>query len=386
VSVGPASTGASPSPLGILARARELERAGADIVHFEVGEPETPTPDHVVEAGIAALRDGQTRYVQAAGLPALREAAAAYLSATRGLPFDPANVLVGAGAKPFIFFGILALCGRGDEVVYPDPGFPTFEMAIRFAGATPVPLPLRAERDFVFDPAELEARLGPRTRLVLLNHPHNPTGAVAPADALAAAAELVARTSAYVLSDEVYARHVYVGACPTIAAEPGMLERTIVVDSCSKSFSMTGWRCGFAACPPALVGRLTELLSNSTSCVPPFVQHAAIAALTGPLPSVAALAARYGPRRRAMVDGLNAIEGVSCLPPDGALYVFPSVRDLPLRAEELATRLLEEAGVAVLPGTLFGRNGDGHLRLSYALPERDLERGLRRIADFVASL
>lgn len=377
---------AEATPLAVLARARDLERSGVDIVHFEIGEPDVTTPPHVIEAAIAAMREGHTRYVQAAGIPALREAAAAFLSETRGMRFDPANVLIGAGAKPFIFLGVLALCNPGDEVVYPDPGFPTFELAIRFAGATPVPLPLRANRSFAFDPADLQARLGPRTKLVMLNSPHNPTGAVSKLDDLAEAARLIAGTQAFVISDEVYSQFVHSGSFATIAAEPGMADRTIVLDSCSKTFGMTGWRCGFASCPHTLVEPLVTLLSHSTSCVPPFVQYAAIAALTGPRSSGAEIAARYERRLSAMVAGLNAIDGISCARPDGAIYVFPSVEALPLATETLTWRLLEETGVAVLPGSLFGANGSGCVRLSYALPHSDIERGLDRIAAFVGSL
>jgi aspartate/methionine/tyrosine aminotransferase len=374
------------SAFSVLARARELERAGRDVVHLEIGEPDFDTPAHVTEAAVAALRDGQTHYCPAPGLPELRETVAAELSRTRGVTVLPERVLVANGAKPFLFFTILAVCEPGDEIVYPDPGFPIYESAIRWAGGTPVPLPLHEDHGFSFALDELEARLSERTKLVILNSPHNPTGGLTPAGDLAAAAQLIAATPAWVLSDEVYARLVYDDAFASIASVPGMLERTVLLDGFSKTYAMTGWRCGYAAVPEALVDPLTRFFVNSTSCVPPFVQHAGIAALTGPQDDVAAMVSEFAARRDLVVEGLNALPGVSCLSPSGAFYVFPNVAEVPLGAEELADRLLEEAGVALLAGSAFGAQGADHLRLSYANSRPNLALALERMERFLAAL
>jgi aspartate aminotransferase len=302
------------------------------------------------------------------------------------VPIAAQRVLVANGAKPFLFFTILATCEPGDEVIYPDPGFPIYESAIRWAGATPIALPLREERDFSFAVDELRERLGPRTKLVILNSPQNPTGGVTPAPDLAAAARAILETPAWVLSDEVYARLIYGEGFASIASEPGMLERTILLDGFSKTYAMTGWRCGYAAVPEVLVEPLTRFFVNSTSCVPPFVQHAGVAALTGPQDDVAAMVAEFEARRDLVVEGLNALPGVSCRTPKGAFYAFPNVSGTPLPAETLATRLLEEADVAVLAGTAFGAEGADHLRLSYANSQENLRRALERIERFLASL
>jgi aspartate aminotransferase len=374
------------SAFAVLARAQELERAGRSVVHLEIGEPGFPTPEHVTEAAIAALRAGETRYVASAGLPELRAAAAHDLSTTRNVAVAPERVVVANGAKPLLFFTVLATCGPGDEVVLPDPGFPIYASAVRWVGATPVALPIREEHGFAVHPDDLEARLSPRTRLVILNSPHNPTGGVTGRAALARAAELIRATSAWVLSDEVYARLVYDGSSASIASEPGMLERTVLLDGLSKTYAMTGWRCGYAAVPAPLVETLVRFLVNSTSCVPAFVQRGAIAALTGPQEPVSAMLAQLRARRDLLVAGLDALPGVSCLSPEGAFYVFPNVVDVPLGARELAVRLLDEAGVALLAGADFGAQGDGHLRLSYGAAAAQLEEGLARMAGFLARL
>ncbi|MGZ8687684.1 MAG: pyridoxal phosphate-dependent aminotransferase [Gaiellaceae bacterium] len=384
--------GAAVSRLGtegafaVLARARELERQGRDIVHLEIGEPDFETPPHVAEAGIAAIRAGQTHYCQTAGLPELRETAAAYLSRTRDVSLAPDSVLVANGAKPFLFFTVLATCGPGDEVIYPDPGFPIYESAIRFAGATPVPLPLHEERSFSVDPSELDRLLGERTRLVILNTPQNPTGGVIPAADLEAASRSILRTPAWVLSDEVYARITYDAPAPSIASLPGMLERTILLDGFSKTYAMTGWRLGYAAVPAPLVDPLARLIVNSTSCVPPFVQLAGVAALEGPQDAVDAMVAEFRRRRDVLVPALNAIDGISCVEPQGAFYAFPNVGALPLPADEFADRLLTEAGVALLAGSAFGEHAQQHVRISYAASLESIERAVERIAAFVESL
>ncbi|MEA2290363.1 MAG: aspartate aminotransferase [Solirubrobacteraceae bacterium] len=370
----------------VLARAREIERTGRDVVHLEIGEPDFPTPAHVSEAAFAAIRAGETGYCPSAGIPELREAAAAHLSRTRGVPIAPGRVLIANGAKPFLFFGVLATCEPGDEVIYPDPGFPIYESAIRWAGATPVPLALREADDFTFSLDELAARLSPRTKLVILNSPHNPTGGVLSAADLAGAAELLRESAAWVLADEVYSRLLYDRAFASIASQPGLLERTLVLDSFSKTYAMTGWRCGYAAVPERLVEPLTRFLVNSTSCVPPFVQRAAIAALAGPQDGVAAMLAEFRARRDLVVAGLDQLPGVSCRVPHGAFYAFPNVAAVPLGTSELAERLLEEAGVAVLTGTAFGRAAEQHLRLSYATSRDRLVEALERMGAFLARL
>jgi len=370
----------------VLARARELERAGRDVVHLEIGEPDFPTPAHAAEAAFAAIRAGETGYCPAPGIAELREAAAAELSQTRGVPVAAGRVLVANGAKPFLFFGVLATCEPGDEVIYPDPGFPIYESAIRFAGATPVPLVLRETDDFAFSIDELAACVTERTKLVILNSPQNPTGGVLARETLAAAADVLRDSPAWVLSDEVYGRLLHEGAFASIATEPGMLERTIVLDSFSKTYAMTGWRCGYAAVPEPLVEPLTRFLVNATSCVPPFVQRAGVAALTGPQDGVERMRAEFRARRDLVVAGLAAMPGVTCRVPHGAFYAFPNVTGVPLPTEVLADRLLDEAGVALLSGTAFGAAGEGHLRLSYATSRERLAEGLARMRTFLEGL
>jgi aspartate aminotransferase len=374
------------SAFSVLARAKEIEAAGREVIHLEIGEPDFATPAHVTQAAIDALHAGETHYCPAAGLPDFRAVIAEHLSATRGVDVPASRVLVANGAKPFLFFTVLATCNPGDEVIYPDPGFPIYESAIRWAGARPVPLPLQEERDFAFDPADLEARLSDRTKLVILNSPQNPTGGMLGAEDIARAAELIARTRAWVLSDEVYSQIHYGDPFASIASLPGMLERTILLDGLSKTYAMTGWRCGFAAVPAALVDPLTRFFINCTSCVPPFIQLAGIAALTGPRTDVDAMVSQFHRRRDLIVAGLNDLPGVSCRVPKGAFYAFPNVSGVPLGADDLASRLLEEVGVALLAGSAFGRVGVQNLRVSYANSEANLERALARIREFLHRL
>jgi aspartate aminotransferase len=370
----------------VLAQARELERQGREIIHLEIGEPDFETPDHIKKAAVAALEAGETHYCPTAGIPELREEAARSLSQTRGIDIDPARVLVANGAKPFLFFTILATCNPGDEVVYPDPGFPIYESAIRWAGATPVPLPLEEGRDFAFDVAELESRLGPRTKLVILNSPQNPTGGALTPEETEQAAAILANSGAWVLSDEIYSRMVYDGEFASVASYPGMLERTVVLDGFSKTYAMTGWRCGYAAVPEPLVDPLVRFFVNSTSCVPPFVQLAGVAALTGPQDEPHAMVEEFRARRELVVAGLNELPGVTCRVPGGAFYAFPNVSAVPLETEELADRLLHEAGVAVLAGSAFGRYGKDNLRISYANSRENLALALERIGAFLEAL
>jgi aspartate aminotransferase len=370
----------------VLARAEELERQGRSIVHLEIGEPDFDTPPHVVAAAVEALEGGLTHYCPSAGLPELREAAAAYFRRTRGVDVSAAQTLVATGAKPFIFFTVLATCGAGDEVLLPDPGFPIYESAVRYAGAMPVPVPLLDADDFTLDPERLRSLLSPRTRLVIVNAPNNPTGGSLDVAAAGAVADVLEETSAWVLLDEVYSQLQYGETFASIAAGGRLRERAIVLDSVSKAYAMTGWRCGFAAVPEPLVEPLVRFFVNSTSCVPPFVQAAAVAALEGPQDSVERMREQFLERRVLVVEGLEAIRGIKCGTPRGAFYAFPDVSGLPLPAEKLAHRLLEEVGVATLAGTAFGVGGAGHLRISYANSSENLRVALERIEAFVGSL
>lgn len=372
----------------VLAAARRLEGAGRHVVHVEIGEPDGATPPHVVEAGARALRDGHTRYVNPAGLPALRDAIAASLE-WRGVRATADHVVVVPGAKPMLFYALLAVLEPGDEVLVPDPGFPIYPSVVRFAGAVPVSYPVASGKTG-FDVAPLAALITPRTRALVLNLPANPNGVVPDPDALSAIATLAQRHDLVVISDEVYGRIRYDRRADSIAGLPGMLERTVIVDSFSKTYSMTGWRLGFGVLPAALVERVTTLVVNGTSCTPPFVQLAGVAALTGSQDCVAAAVEGFERRRDWLVDGLNGLPGVRCTRPAGAFYAFPDVRKVEQRAglstEQLAARLLELHGVAVLPGTAFGSGGAGHLRLSFATSAADLDLALERLRECISDL
>ena len=372
----------------VLVAARRLEAAGRQVIHLQIGEPDGATPPHVVEAAVRALHDGQTRYVNPAGLPALRDAIAASLE-WRGVRGPGAeHIVVVPGAKPMVFYALLAVLEAGDEVLVPDPGFPIYPSVVRFAGAVPVRYPLDDLGGL--DAERLAPLIGPRTRALVVNLPGNPTGGVATTDALHAIAELALRHDLVVISDEVYGRIRYDGPADSIAALPGMLERTIIVDSFSKAYNMTGWRLGFGVLPATLVERVTTLVVNGTSCTPPFVQLAGVAALTGPQDGVTTAVARLERRRDWLVDGLNGLPGIRCERTQGAFYAFPDVRQVEERAglttRELAARLLEEYDVAVLPGTDFGPGGAGHLRLSFAVPPAELDLALERIRECVSDL
>ncbi|MGH2764787.1 MAG: pyridoxal phosphate-dependent aminotransferase, partial [Actinomycetota bacterium] len=316
------------SAFEVLAMARALEAEGRKIIHLEIGEPDFDTPAHITEAATRALRDGQTHYGPAAGMPELREAVSAFFERTRGLDYPPDRIVVVPGAKPVLFFTILALCDEGDEVVYPDPGFPMYESISAMAGATPVPIRLREDNEFRVDPDELASLITDRTRLVVLNSPHNPCGSALTRSDLEAIAAALEGRDLYVLSDEVYWAIRYEGAHESIAEIDGLRDRTILLDGCSKSFAMTGWRLGFAALPEPLVEPVTRLVINAVSCTASFTQHAAVAALTGPWEPVEQMIAEFRTRRDVIVEGLNRIEGISCLEPAGAFYVFPNVSAL----------------------------------------------------------
>lgn len=370
----------------VLLKARQLESRGREVVHLEIGEPDFDTPAHIVEAAVEALRRGETHYTPSAGIPPLREAIAAYVSETRGIPVDPEQVVVVPGGKPIIFFTVLSLCEPGDEVIYPNPGFPIYESMINFVGARPVPIPLRMEQGFRLDPDELADLLSPRTKLVILNSPHNPTGSVLSREDLQAIAEAVQKTDALVLSDEIYSRILYDGTFHSIASVPGMAERTVILDGFSKTYAMTGWRLGYGVMPRELAPHITRLMTNSNSCTATFVQHAGIAALQGDQGPVERMVKAFRQRRDVVIQGLQEVPGFQCTRPAGAFYAFPNIQGTGLTAQEMQDYLLEEAGVATLAGTSFGQHGEGFIRLSYANSIENLRKGLERIHEAVARL
>jgi aspartate/methionine/tyrosine aminotransferase len=363
----------------VLARAKALEAQGREIIHLEIGEPDFDTPAHIKAAAVRALEEGWTHYTPAAGIPALREAIADYIRRTRGIPVGPENVVVVPGGKPIMFFAILALVEEGDEVIYPNPGFPIYESMIRFVGARPVPLRLRMENEFRVDVEELARLITPRTRMLILNSPANPTGGVLTREDLEAIAELCLKHDLVVLSDEIYSRILYEGEHISIASFPGMLERTIILDGFSKTYAMTGWRLGYGVMPEPLAEAVTRLMINSNSCTAAFTQIAGIAALTGPQDEVDRMVAAFRERREVMVEGLNRLPGFRCLKPKGAFYAFPNIEGTGMSSRELAHYLLEEAGVAVLSGTAFGEYGEGFLRLSFANSIENIQKALERI-------
>jgi aspartate aminotransferase len=367
----------------VLARAKALEAKGRDIIHMEIGEPDFDTPAYIVDAGKQALDDGYTHYTAAAGLPEVRQTIADYVSETHGIPVVPDNVVVVPGGKPMIFYGVLALVNAGDEVVYPNPGFPTYESMIDFVGAKPVPMPLREERGFSFQPDEFRSLVNENTKLIILNSPGNPTGGVMSRGDLEVVAELATKHDCWILSDEIYSRMVYDGEFFSIAMLPGMQERTVVMDCFSKTYAMTGWRLGYGVMPEHLAEGVTRLMINSNSCTAAFTQVAGAAALTGDQTSVTEMVAQFRRRRDVIVEGLNVLPGITCLKPEGAFYVFPNVSALGGTEKEIADAILEEAGVATLPGTAFGEYGRGYLRFSYATSLENIKTAMERIRNWL---
>ena len=377
----------------VLAEVNALIRQGRDIVSFCIGQPDFPTPTHVQDAGVAAIRGGKHGYTPSAGIDELREAAARDLGARRGLDIRPDDVVVGAGAKPFIAYTIASVTdyGVGDEVIYPVPGFPIYESQIVANGAVPVPVYLREARDFAFDPAELEAAITPKTRLLILNTPQNPTGGILDRADLDAIADILQRhPQVWVFADEIYSRLVYDGAFESLATRPGLLERTVISDGASKTWAMTGWRIGYIA-NRTLAPVFTRWITNTESCASQISQWAAVAAITGPQDAADAMRARFLERRDLIVRLLNAVPGVTCKSPGGAFYAWPNVTEACRMtgcadSEAFRRRLLEEAGIAVLADLHFGRRvpGDGqHIRFSYAASNEAIERGVERLAEFV---
>jgi aspartate/methionine/tyrosine aminotransferase len=371
------------SAFEVLVRARALEATGRNVIHLEIGEPDFPTPAHIVEAGKAALDAGWTHYGPTQGYPELREAVAAHVSATRGISVGPQHVSIVPGGKPILFFPMLALLEPGDEVIYPDPGFPIYQSMIQFLGATPVPIPLIESRGFSFDLDSLRDRLSSKTKMLVLNSPQNPTGGVIPAEEIEIIADLVRERDLIVLSDEIYSRIYYGDAPASIASLPGMLEKTIILDGFSKTYAMTGWRLGYGVMPEWLVEAVNKLMVNSNSCTASFTQRAGIAALNGPQDDVDKMVAEFRRRRDAFCAALNRLPGVRCPIPSGAFYAFPNITATGWKSKPLADALLDNAGVACLSGTSFGAYGEGYLRFSIANSYENLMTAAGRIGDFL---
>ncbi len=373
----------SETAFDVLVKARALEAQGRDVVHLEVGEPDFATPENITDAAIHALHAGATKYTPSAGIPQLREAIAKHVAETRGLHVKPDQVVVTPGAKPIMFYTILALVDTGDEVLTPNPGFPIYESMVHFTGGKPVFYRLREENNFRFDPDEFKRLVSDKTRLIIINSPHNPTGGVLEPSDLQVIADIATERDIPVLSDEIYWRILYDGKYKSIASLPGMAERTILLDGFSKTYSMTGWRLGYGVMSEKLVPYVTKLISNSTSCTAAAVQWAGVEALNGPQEAPAQMVRAFRERRDVMVDGLNAVPGFHCRLPHGAFYAFPNVGQVGWESRKLADYLLNEAGVACLSGTSFGEYGEGYLRFSYANSLENIKKALTRVRSAV---
>ena len=366
----------------VLSKAKALERQGKKIVHLEIGEPDFDTPKHIVEAGVDALRAGWTHYGPSAGLPELREAIAKYVSRTRQVTVHPEEVVVVPGGKPIMFYAMLALIDEGDEVIYPNPGFPIYESMINYVGGVAVPIPLREERDFAMDVDEMAQLITPSTKMIILNSPQNPTGGVLGRRDIERAAEAIGDRNIMVLSDEIYTRLQFEGEPFSLMSVPGMQKRTILLDGFSKTYAMTGWRIGYGVMRADFASSITRLMTNSNSCTASFTQRAALAALEGDQSAVDMMRAEFEQRSRAFVDGLNRIKGFSARMPKGAFYVFANITATGWASKPLADALLAEAGVAALSGTAFGSFGEGYMRFSVANSMENLMDALKRIDEW----
>jgi aspartate/methionine/tyrosine aminotransferase len=371
------------SAFDVLVKARALEAAGREVIHLEIGEPDFPTPPHIVEAGVDALRYGWTKYGPPAGQLALREAVAEDAGRRSGLVFDPSEVVITPGAKPILFFTIVALVDRGDEVIYPDPGFPIYRSMIEFVGGRAVPYGFREEHDFDVDIGQIIDRLTNRTRLVILNSPHNPTGGVMPRDEAEELARALADRDLFVLSDEIYSRLIYEGEHVSVAQFHGLKDRTIILDGFSKTYSMTGWRLGYGIMRPDLAQRVAQLQTNATSCTASFTQMAGVTALRADQTCVDEMREEFRRRRGVMVQGLNSLPGFRCRQPHGAFYAFPDITGTKRTSNALADALLNDVGVAALSGTAFGAGGEGHLRFSFANSVENIQKALERMGEWV---
>ena len=365
----------------VLAKAKAMEAEGRDVVHLEIGEPDFDTPRNIIDAAIKALNEGYTHYGPSAGLPQARKTFAEFITKDRGVEVGPENIVITPGAKPILFFSILALCGEGDEVIYPNPGFPIYESVINFSGAKPVPIPLREEKAFSFDLEEMKELVTDKTKLMIINSPQNPTGGVlTPAD-MKGIAELADKHDAWILSDEVYSKMVYEGEHVSIYDYPEVKDRTILLEGHSKTYAMTGWRLGYGVMPTALAEQISKLQTNSNSCTASYTQMAGIEAITGDQTESRKMMAEFKARRDLIVDGLNEIPGFKCLKPKGAFYVFPNITGTGMKSKQIEEHLLEKAGVAGLSGTSFGKYGEGYLRFSYANSKENLKKALAKIAE-----
>lgn len=370
----------------VLARAKALEAKGKKVIHLEIGEPDFDTPQNIKQAAIKALNEGYTHYTPAAGIMQVREAVANYVSRTRGIPVEPDEVVITPGGKPIMSFVILALIDEGDEVIYQNPSYPIYESMIHFTGGKPVPIPLKEELDFRLDVGELKKLISPRTKLIILNSPHNPTGGVLSRRDLEEIAEAVQGRDIYILSDEIYSRIIYDGEHFSPASIPGMKDQVVILDGFSKTYAMTGWRLGYGVMNKELASRITRLMVNFVSCSTAFVQMAGIEALNGPQDEAEKMVQEFRRRRDIIVQGLNEIPGVSCKLPRGAFYAFPNIKSFGKPSKEIADYLLNEAGVACLSGTAFGEYGEGYLRLSYANSVENIQEALKMMREALARI
>jgi aspartate aminotransferase len=370
----------------VLARAKALEAQGKEIIHMEIGEPDFDTPGYIKQAAKDALDQGFTHYTPASGLMPVRQTIADYIAETRGIPVKADNVVVVPGGKPIMFYVIMALVNPGDEVIYPNPGFPIYESMINFMEGVPVPLPLREEREFSFDVNEFKGLVTPKTKLIIINSPGNPCGGVMTKADVEAVAEMALKYDCWVLSDEIYSRMIYDGEHFSITQLPGMQERTIILDGFSKTYAMTGWRAGYGVMNTEIAGWVTKLMVNSNSCTAAFTQMAGMAAIKGDQTESVKMVEEFRRRRDVIVAGLNNIPGIRCVMPHGAFYVFPNVKGLGMSTKEIADKLLYEAGVATLSGTAFGKYGEGYLRFSYATSMENIHKALARIRDVVSKI
>lgn len=373
------------SAFDVLAKAKKMETQGKDIVHLEIGQPDFKTPQNIIDAGARAMNEGFTGYTPANGLLETREAIADYCMRHKGVKTNADEIVVVPGGKPIMFYTMLSLINPGDEVIYPNPGFPIYESNIKFVGGVPVPMPLLDENDFRIDIEKFKESITDKTKLVILNTPSNPTGGTLTKEDILAITDIIKSRDIYVLSDEIYDRIIFDGEPFSIASIPEMKDKTIILDGFSKTYAMTGWRLGYGVMNKELAKHFTMLMVNSNSCAASFTQKAAIEALTGPQDTVVYMVEQFKKRRDYVVEALNGIPGISCILPSGAFYVFPNIKNTNINGKVLQDRLLEEAGVATLAGTSFGSYGEGYLRLSCANSMENLEKAIERIDKFIRS-
>lgn len=368
----------------VLAKARKLEAEGKSIIHLEIGEPDFPTPENICRAAIDSINAGDTHYTPSAGIPEIRNAIAKYISKTRGIDVHPDEVVMTPGAKPIMFFAILALINEGDEVIYPNPGFPIYESMIKFVGGIPVPLKLKEEMGFAFDVNDLKKLITPKTKMLIINTPQNPTGGILTEEEIRRIAEILKdHPDIWILSDEIYSRLIFKGDHFSITEIPGFKDRTIILDGFSKTYAMTGWRAGYGVMNTELAKLVAQLMTNSNSCTNAVVQKACIEAYEGPQDSVDKMKEEFMIRRDLIVEGLNSIKGFSCIVPNGAFYAFPNIKKTGYISKDLNDHLLYKGGVAALAGTSFGEFGEGYLRFSYANSRENIKEAIRRIKEVI---